>query len=256
MIYKITNRKTGKQYVGQTVTHRKNKNKYRPFGHIGRFNDHVSEAINNTKTKQCTYLNNAIRKYGEDNFDSELLEMCDKDKLDSREKYYIKDMDTMYPKGYNLTQGGKTGTDVIVNNNSDLNEVKKRGREFGYIHKDSTKKKMSQRLSKIKGTDEFRDKMRNTMRDHYDQKKIEILSQYKLKNNIESYIRPVKSKETGETHDYVIRINRRTLTVVSKNDTLEEKYDRLLNILQIAKDKQNDIESDTSSDDDSDVSDE
>ena len=40
-----------KIYVGQAVTHRLNKNKYRYFGYEGRFKDHISEAINNTKKK-------------------------------------------------------------------------------------------------------------------------------------------------------------------------------------------------------------
>jgi hypothetical protein len=51
VIYIIENKETNKKYVGQTVSHRKNKGKYRPFGYVGRFNDHVSEALNNTKKK-------------------------------------------------------------------------------------------------------------------------------------------------------------------------------------------------------------
>ena len=89
-IYLITNIKTNKQYVGQTLTHRKNRNKYRPFGYIGRFNDHISEAICNTKKKQCTYLNNAIRLDGKDAFTVELLLTSSKEELDSFEEQYIK----------------------------------------------------------------------------------------------------------------------------------------------------------------------
>ena len=72
-IYCMTNTVTKKQYIGQTVSHRKNRIKYRPFGYIGRFNDHISEALNNTKKKQCTYLNNSIRKYGKDIFTVKLI---------------------------------------------------------------------------------------------------------------------------------------------------------------------------------------
>ena len=52
LIYQITNTENNMKYVGQTVSHRKNKDRYRPFGILGRFKDHVSEAINNTKKKQ------------------------------------------------------------------------------------------------------------------------------------------------------------------------------------------------------------
>ena len=51
LIYCITNEVNNKQYIGQTVSHRKNKGKYRPFGIDGRLNDHISEAICNTKKK-------------------------------------------------------------------------------------------------------------------------------------------------------------------------------------------------------------
>jgi hypothetical protein len=49
-IYKITNTVTNKYYIGQTRSHRLNHNKYRPFGHIGRFRDHIYEANSNKKT--------------------------------------------------------------------------------------------------------------------------------------------------------------------------------------------------------------
>src|SRR5579872_4831653 len=153
-IYKIVNKSNEKCYVGQTKSHRLNKNKYRPFGSVGRFNDHISEAINNTKKNQCTYLNNAIRKYGKDNFEVIVLETCSVDILNEREQYYIEKLSSLYPNGYNLTIGGKTmGLKVNMENNQDINEFKKRGRDFGYKHKDSTKQKMSDRLKILKSSD-------------------------------------------------------------------------------------------------------
>jgi hypothetical protein len=47
LIYYIRNTHNQKGYVGQTVSHRKNKGKYRPFGIEGRLRDHISEAICN-----------------------------------------------------------------------------------------------------------------------------------------------------------------------------------------------------------------
>ena len=41
--------------------------KYRPYGHAGRFRCHISEAFS-TKKNQSHYLNNAIRKYGVEDF--------------------------------------------------------------------------------------------------------------------------------------------------------------------------------------------
>lgn len=105
-IYVITNTITKKQYVGQTVTHRLNHGKYRPFGYIKRFKDHLSEALCNTKTKQCRYLNNSIRKYGPDAFIVELIDICLPEKGNDMEIFHIDDLQTLHPKGYNLTTGG------------------------------------------------------------------------------------------------------------------------------------------------------
>ena len=104
-IYIIRNTINGKSYVGQAVSHILNHKRYRPYGSIGRFKCHVSEAYSD-KAKQCRYLNNAIRKYGKDKFVVEILESCSVSDSNDREQYYIKYCNTLYPEGYNLTFGG------------------------------------------------------------------------------------------------------------------------------------------------------
>jgi group I intron endonuclease len=148
-IYKMTNIITNKCYVGQTVSHRKNNNKYRPFGIMGRFKDHVSEAINNTK-QGCTYLNNSIRKRGKGSFIVELLETCPVDLLDERETYYIQNLNTLYPNGYNLIESNHEFSKGYVKNNGEIQEFKKRGREFGYKHKKKLWKNQYLNISKTR----------------------------------------------------------------------------------------------------------
>ena len=104
-IYIISCSETEKQYVGQAVTHILNHKRYRPYGYIGRFRGHISEAYS-TKKKQCFYLNNAIRKYGNDKFSVKLLETTTISESDDREIYYIQKLKTLCPNGYNLTSGG------------------------------------------------------------------------------------------------------------------------------------------------------
>ncbi len=104
-IYKITNKINGKCYIGQAVSHVLNHKRYRPYGSIGRFKSHISEAYSG-KTKQCTYLNSAIRKYGRENFEVKMIECCSLDMSNQREQYHIKADNTMFPNGYNLTYGG------------------------------------------------------------------------------------------------------------------------------------------------------
>jgi hypothetical protein len=128
IVYLITNTTSDKKYVGQTLTHRKNHGRYRPFGAEGRFRDHLSEAINNTKVNQCTYLNNAIRAYGGAAFTVSVLEVCDRNILDDRERYHIAALNTLFPNGYNLTAGGRSARQsAAICNDMPLKQVRKRG---------------------------------------------------------------------------------------------------------------------------------
>jgi hypothetical protein len=240
-IYKIYNTKNDKIYIGQTRSHRKNKGKYRPFGYIGRFKDHISEAINNTKENQCTYLNNSIRKE-KDFFKVELLEICDISDLDEKEKFYIKKYDSYYPNGYNLTIGGKTFKFENVDNEEKLNQSSKRGRDFGYKHNQDTKNKIKERLEEIKehlklkaSTNERKSLVSNNITEYYDNKKIEKFSKFEINENIEKYIKPIFDRNNNII-SYKIYFDRNNkYESKSKLQNPEFIFNRLKNILIKAK---------------------
>lgn len=52
-------------------------------------------------------INRAREKYGIEAFGFEILKECNDDELDYWEKYYIKELNTKVPYGYNLTDGGE-----------------------------------------------------------------------------------------------------------------------------------------------------
>jgi hypothetical protein len=108
-IYKIINISTGKIYIGQAVSHILNHKRYRPYGYEGRFRCHISEAFS-SKKNQSHYLNNAIRKYGVNDFGVELIEYCEIVKANEREIHYIKEFNSLFPNGYNLKNGGSVFT--------------------------------------------------------------------------------------------------------------------------------------------------
>ena len=54
-------------------------------------------------------IKRAIRKYGVDKFKITELEKCEEKNLDEREVYYIS-LYNSYHNGYNMTEGGKSGT--------------------------------------------------------------------------------------------------------------------------------------------------
>lgn len=94
-IYKITNQIDGKVYIGQSVNIQR------------RWKEHkINYKVSHDKQHNI-YLYNAIKKYGLENFNFEIIEQCSPEELDDREIYWIKYYESFNKeKGYNLTRGG------------------------------------------------------------------------------------------------------------------------------------------------------
>ena len=109
-IYMIINMTNNKVYIGQTCSHRLNCELYKPYGCQGRLKTHISTALCNSKLNQSIYLNNAIRKYGADNFRVVTIEHCHPEDANDREVFFIKHYNsTTNTIGYNLNEGGNKG---------------------------------------------------------------------------------------------------------------------------------------------------
>lgn len=228
-IYLIENTINGKKYVGQALTHRKNHSKYRPFGYQGRFKDHISEAICNTKKKQCRYLNNAIRSYGKDAFKVSLLHTCPKDEINEWEIYYIQGQNTLYPNGYNLTKGGKTierekGDDI---EELTLNVPKKRGGCSG--RNEDTRKLITEQLKKTCNTEEHKKAQMLINIQQHSQKKYDLFKNEKIDiDNLDRYMR-IENHKNGPI--IKVTINKKRTSFVGKHQTLEELKERALEFL-------------------------
>ena len=98
-IYKITNIKNNKSYIGQSIDIER------------RWRSHRTEPFNENSSQYNTIFYKAIRKYGIDNFTFEVLEECPAEQLDEKEKYWIEYYSTyssqVNSKGYNMTSGGE-----------------------------------------------------------------------------------------------------------------------------------------------------
>ena len=192
-IYSIYNTSTRKYYIGQTVSHRLQHKRYRPFGTIGRWKDHFSEAINNTKRKQCSYLNNSIRLYGADSFKIECILICDREMLDEYEIMFIKQYRSLYPHGYNLTKGGK-GSSAVKSFLSETNIPKIQGSwNIGQKYNEDRCEKISKGINDYISTHPERNKSISNLKIERDLiKKIERFSSVLDKINlddIDSHIR-------------------------------------------------------------------
>jgi group I intron endonuclease len=138
IIYLITNSINGKQYVGQT--------KY-PL--ITRWKSHVWWAKNNL---QCA-LHCAIRKYGSTQFKIEQIDYAKScQELDEKEIYWIMQLRTFTPRGYNLTTGGKRF------NFSEESKCKISASQFNRIVSNETKQKQSISHKKLMSFKENRQK--------------------------------------------------------------------------------------------------
>lgn len=85
------------------------KNKINDYKYVGLTTTSVEArwASHKCESSTCTYLHNALRKYGSDNFTVvELASSWNKQFLEELESYFIKLYDCVAPNGYNLTTGG------------------------------------------------------------------------------------------------------------------------------------------------------
>ena len=142
IIYKVTNKKNGKVYIGQTK-YTLNKRK----------SDHLCAA-----KKQNTRFYNSIKKYGEENFLWEEIDRDDDENiLNEKENFWIhknKSLDVLF--GYNMKEGGDchSQTDVEV-------LLKMRKANLGKHHSEETKKKISKSRIGKTASQETKSKLSN-----------------------------------------------------------------------------------------------
>lgn len=98
-IYKITNNLNQHCYIGQTSR-----------DYQIRWEEHKKEAYEGSSLGYNFILHKAFRKYGIENFSFELIEECESNLLQDREKYWIsfyKSFSGDNCGGYNMTRGGE-----------------------------------------------------------------------------------------------------------------------------------------------------
>ena len=240
-IYLITCIQTNKQYIGQTMSHRLNHGKYRPFGYKARFKNHLSEAKTNPD-KNC-YLKNAIRKYGADNFNVELVTRCSKEELDTQEKNYIIKYNTLYPNGYNLTTGGKACR-FIRAYVSDLGTVEYNFTKTRRDHQtEETRQKISTALKTITTSSAGIQRLTSNAQDQHMKNRIKKFEDCVLNENenLENFIRWKKNKENVQVVVEVPNKNKLyTTTFYGKYDNFDNIKKRAIDFLKMLKQQRHD----------------
>lgn len=99
-IYRFINKNNNKSYIGQSINIDERRKK------------HIASSYYPQSNTYNTAFHKAIRKYGVDSFDFEILTVCKAEELDSLEKYYISKYNSIVPNGYNMTPGGENARSV------------------------------------------------------------------------------------------------------------------------------------------------
>ena len=100
-IYLITNVKTHKVYVGQSVDIQR------------RWVEHQSRAFNPNNNCYHKPLYASIRKHGLEAFEISILCECSQEELNDKEREYIKKFNSVVPNGYNILDENNTIYNVV-----------------------------------------------------------------------------------------------------------------------------------------------
>jgi len=151
-IYKATCKLNNKCYIGETIRSLKR-----------RKTEHLSAARNKKHKDRNSYFYNAIRKYGEENFNWEIIKICrniDKDSLYNElfelEISYIKEFDS-FENGYNSNLGGIGSKGRIV---SAETRKKLRDLQLGTKRSDESKERIRQAKLNISLSEGHKEKIK------------------------------------------------------------------------------------------------
>jgi len=105
VVYCLTNKINGKKYIGQALSYIIDHGKIIKHGLEGRFKEHCQYAMNESGKNRNYKLYPAMKEFGIENFDKEILAICDIETLNIVEMFYIKKFNSVND-GYNITYQG------------------------------------------------------------------------------------------------------------------------------------------------------
>ena len=137
---------------------------------------HLNALDRRDTVKENGLLIKVLDKYGENSLFFSILEECKITELDEKEIYYIKELSTKTPNGYNLTSGGggvtgyKHSPEKIAKMSGKNNRLYGKRKEltpmYGKTHTEETKQKLRKQLSR-EGSPVFGTKHSNSASKYY-----------------------------------------------------------------------------------------
>ena len=153
-IYCIRNIKNNKKYIGRSKNLRK------------RIKEHFNELNRNRDNSRL--LQKAWNKYGRNNFEWNIIVLCNENELNNLEKYYIDKYDSHFSKsGYNLSLGGEASMTGLKHSEETKKKISENNKgeknpNFGNKMSDESKKSISDKHKGLKHSEETKLKMSNS----------------------------------------------------------------------------------------------
>lgn len=208
-IYTISNKLNNKTYVGKSNNTKQ------------RFNNHFHSK---------SYIGNALRKYGKENFVFQIIEEYKfEEEAYEAEQFFIQYLGTQTPFGYNLVSGGKGGSAGVRRKLS--SETKRKISETlkGHIVSEQTKKKLSENHMFHKHSEETKKKMSSKIRSEEFKRKISKI----LKGHIvsEETKRKISKANKGRKHSEETRkkMSNKKLSEEHKKKISESRKRKIIN---------------------------
>jgi len=149
-IYKITNTITNKCYIGET----------KQSNPESRWKEHKNTIKNGVG---CPALQDAVKKYGIENFKFDILLICFDEDRYKYEIEYIKKYNSKVPNGYNILDGGPGGGFEGKNHSEDTKTRMSEYMKQKYIDNPELKKEISERNKILMNSEIIKNKIREGM---------------------------------------------------------------------------------------------
>jgi group I intron endonuclease len=221
-IYKITNTKNKKCYIGVTT---KNNPNERWYGH--------KNAIKNGRG--CPLLRNAFTKHGEDSFKFEVLIICFDTDLYIYEKEYIKKYNSMTPNGYNAHEGGEFGGNFLGKKHTEEVKEKMRLKLIEYNKSEEVREKARQRLINFNKTHNIGELQRKSEKWQKALREGRIGGgqsdevKNKIRESVKRYFENNGSSINKEKHSQIMtKINGRKVNQYNKDKVFIASYDSIV----------------------------
>lgn len=120
-----------------------------PNGKIYVGQSHINKEFNPKYHGSGTVVTNFLKTHDENELHTVLIEWCEsKDELSKREIYWINELNSLVPNGYNISTGGNGGN-LGETVNAKLSELNQSNRMHGKTHSEKSKLKMSESAKSV-----------------------------------------------------------------------------------------------------------